>query len=83
MLFEIWLSHDQSGVQEKVIRENISPQAAVIEFGAFYKALGYKYILLGIKDDESLSFEERVHTRMPWTILYGRWDDKEVLVISR
>lgn len=78
MEFEIYLSHDQSGVQEKVIRESENEITAVIELGAYYKALGYEYILLGLKDDQSLDPMERVRTRMPWTILYGRWKDKEV-----
>lgn len=78
MEFEIWLSRDQSGVQEKVIRENTNPIAAVIEFSAFYKALGYKYILIGLKHDP----EKHGFNCMPWSIFYGRWDEDEIFNIS-
>ena len=74
MEFEIWLSKEQSGVQEKVIRESENEITAVIELGAFYKALGYKYILIGYKSD----FEKRGFNCMPWHCLYGRWDKDEV-----
>lgn len=67
MEFEIWLSRERTGSTEIVTRESINGLAAVIELGAYYQALGYKYILIGHKEE------------MPGKIVWGYWDGREIL----